>query len=107
MGEILVDKPPCGILPGHSQRTPLPSRIPFVSSYGGPAALYASKKSKTGACPRKDVYTVREKPPYHEDIFRREVNAMSSVAGYGGYTSTGAILVLFILLVIVSRHFFI
>ena len=32
---------------------------------------------------------------------------MSSVAGYGGYTSTGAILVLFILLVIVSRHFFI
>lgn len=28
---------------------------------------------------------------------------MSSVAGYGGFTTTGVILVLFILLVIVSR----
>ncbi|WP_082420296.1 dihydroorotate dehydrogenase [Paenibacillus sp. A3] len=30
---------------------------------------------------------------------------MSSVGGFGGFTSTGVILVLFILLVIVSRSF--
>jgi hypothetical protein len=30
---------------------------------------------------------------------------MSAVAGYGGFTSTATILVLFILLVIVSRYF--
>ncbi len=30
---------------------------------------------------------------------------MSHAAGYGGYTTTGVILVLFILLVIISRTF--
>lgn len=40
-------------------------------------------------------------------VHRKEVEAMSAVAGYGRpiFTTTGVILVLFILLVIVSRAF--